>query len=129
MLIEVKGWQSTGIDNFGIVPRKEYGSFFTNLELAELANSRFFHRPKIRKSFPLYRDFFAIPRTIIVAKSLGLRISFKLLKRSFIAYKSAPSFFLLGLHLLLFPRFAAIAIVRIKCIVHALRKIIKFKRF
>lgn len=52
MLIEVKGWQSTGIDNFGVVPRKAYGSFFTNLELAELVNSRFFHRPKIRKSFP-----------------------------------------------------------------------------
>jgi len=129
MLIVREGWQATGIDNSGVVPRKIYGAFNTSLELMELANARFENRPGVLKAFPPLRDFFAIPRTIIVAKSKGMRITKKLLTRSFIAYRRSPSFWLMGIYFLFAPRVVAMAIVKLKFAVHILRKIFGIKTF
>jgi len=129
MLIVREGWQSTGIDNSGAVPRKIYGTFDTLLELMELANARFKNRPRVLKSFQPLRDVFAIPRSIIVAKSLGMKVTKKLFQRSLIAFKASPSFWLVGIHFLIYPRVIAIAIVKLKFIVHLLRWVFGFKTF
>lgn len=129
MLIEREGWQSTGVDNSGVVPRKIYGTFNTSLELMELANARFKNRPLVLKTFPPLRDFFAIPRTIIVAKSKGMKITKVLLKRCIFAYRTSPSFWLMGVHFLFYPRVVAIGIVKLKFAVHILRKVFSIKTF
>lgn len=129
VLIERDGWQKTGIDNFGSVQTNEFGAFFTTLELAELANNKFYARKRIRNSFAPFRDIFLIPKTITVAKSLGLKLSRDVLFRTFRAYKSAPSFWLIGLPLMMTPHYLASHLIHLKGFVHLLRKVFRIKRF
>jgi glycosyltransferase involved in cell wall biosynthesis len=129
MLITSDGWQATGVSNFGVKPKRNFGSFLTTLELAELANSRFSKRSEIRKYFPHYRDFFAIPRNFVIAKALGMPITMNTFVRTIRAYRDLPIFWLIGIPLLFIPQKLAEKLLRLKGFIHLLRKIFKIAQF
>jgi glycosyltransferase involved in cell wall biosynthesis len=129
MLIESDGWQATGVSNFGVSPKKQFGSFFTTLEQAELANSRFGRRPEIKKSFPYHRDIFAIPRTFVTAKAMGMKLTMDILVRTIAAYRDLPIFWLMGIPVLFFPKKLAQKALGLKRFVHLLRRIFKIGTF
>jgi hypothetical protein len=129
MLIESDGWQATGVSNFGVSPKKQFGSFFTTLEQAELANSRFGRRPEIKKSFPYHRDIFAIPRTFVTAKAMGMKLTMDILVRTITAYRDLPIFWLMGIPILFFPKKLAQKALGLKRFVHLLRRFFKIGTF
>ena len=128
MLIETKGWQITGDLNKDGTSR-EYGSFFTVLQLTELVNYKFKNRPNIIYTYPIWRDLFAIPRTFIIAKSKGLPINFKLILRIIKVYKHSKLFWIIGIPVLLCPTYIANFLLRLKFLVHASRKVFGIKTF
>jgi glycosyltransferase involved in cell wall biosynthesis len=129
MLIESDGWQATGVNNFGVSPKEEFGSFFTTLELAELANSRFAERIEIKKSFPYYRDLFAIPRIFVMAKARGMPLSMDTLMRAIRVYRDIPLFWIIGIPILFFPKKLAQKALGLKRFVHLLRRLFKIGTF
>ena len=129
ILIEEDVVSASGISLFGKVPRKDYGPFYTSLELAEISNSKFSNSKKIWKSFTVFRDPIAIPRCFVIAKSRGLRIDSVLFWRIVKAYKKSATFWILGLPILLTPRFICRLLVKTKPIVHFLRNVLRIKEF
>lgn len=129
MLIESDGWQTTGVDHFGKVPTREFGSFFTMLGLAEIANSKFGFNPKIRKSFSIYRDPLAIPRTLVLSRVNGLQLNLGIIQRVIRVYKRSTTFWLIGLPLLILPTNTLKLVEKSRFIVHKLRKIFRIKTF
>jgi glycosyltransferase involved in cell wall biosynthesis len=127
MLIETEGWQSTG--NLGPSNEKEYGSFFTSLDLMELISHKFIDRHKMIRAYPIWRDFFAIPRTFVIAKSKGLPINLKLLLRVIKVYKRSKLFWIVGIPILLCPSFVAKKLLRLKYLVHISRRVFGIKTF
>jgi len=128
MLIETKGWQITGdINKDGT--SIEYGSFFTVLQLTELINYKFKNRPNIIYTYPIWRDLYAIPRTLIIAKSRGLPINFKLILRVIKVYKRSKLFWIIGMPVLLCPTYIANCLIRLKFLVHVSRKVFGIKTF
>jgi glycosyltransferase involved in cell wall biosynthesis len=125
MLIETDGWQITG----DLGSMKEYGSFFTSLELIELVNQKFTNRPRIIYTYPIWRDIFAIPRTFIIAKSKGLPINLKLVMRVIKVYKRSKLFWVAGVPILLCPKFVAKNLLRLKFLVHISRRVFGIKTF
>jgi glycosyltransferase involved in cell wall biosynthesis len=127
MLIKVEGWQTTGVDNSGPLPKREYGPFFVMLQMAELANIKFKAFPEIRKSFNIFRDPLAIPRTIVLGKSKGLPVNIEIIKRCILAYKSSTLFWIIGLPILLTPSHFKLGLflVKLRPVVHTMRKIFR----
>lgn len=126
-LIEIDGWQTAKIIDTGPVVHKEFGSFHTSLQLAEVANSKFSDNPLLRRSFTIFRDPLAIVRVIVIGKSEGLILDFHLLLRCIRAYKKSIMFWSLGLPILVSPRFLKIGplLLKSKLFVHVLRRIFK----
>jgi hypothetical protein len=128
MLIETCGWQSTGdLNKDGVVT--EYGAFFTVLELTELVYIKFKNRPEIIYSYPIWRDFFAIPRILVIAKSKGLPVDFRLLWRASRAYKRSILFWIVGVPVLILPISFAKNLLKLKFLVHKSRKLFGIKTF
>jgi len=128
MLIETHGWQSTGdLNKDGVVT--EYGAFFTVLELTELVYVKFRNRREIIHSYPIWRDFFAIPRILIIAKSKGLPVDLSLVFRAAKAYKRSILFWIIGIPVLIFPISFAKNLLKLKFLVHKTRKLFGIKTF
>lgn len=128
ILIEADVVSTSGVSLFGSIPRAEYGSFFTSLELAEIANSKF-QSKTIRKNFTLFRDPLAIPRSLTIAKSKGINLHFKLALRLISAYKNSITFWLIGIPIMLLPGRLNILVLKLKPVVHFLRKVFCIRTF
>lgn len=128
MLIETHGWQATGdLNKDG--KTTEYGAFFTVLELAELIEIKFKNRHEIIFSYPIWRDLFAIPRILIIARSKGLPINYKQIYRAIHVYKRSYLFWIIGVPVLLLPVSFAKNLLKLKFLVHKCRKIFDIKDF
>ena len=128
MLIETHGWQHTGdMNKDGLVT--EYGAFFTILELTELIAIKFKNRPEIMYSYPIWRDLFAIPRILIIARSKGLPVNYKLISRATHVYKSSWLFWIIGVPALLLPVSFAESLLKFKFLIHKCRKLFGIKTF
>jgi glycosyltransferase involved in cell wall biosynthesis len=128
MLIETHGWQSTGdLNKDGVVT--EYGAFFTVLELTELVDVKFRNRREIIHSYPIWRDFFAIPRILIIAKSKGLPVDLRLVFRAAKVYKRSILFWIIGIPVLISPISFAKNLLKFKFLVHKTRKLFGIKTF
>jgi len=129
ILIEADVVSSSGISLFGKVPRKDYGPFYTSLELAEIANYKFSMSRDIRKNFTIFRDPFSIPRGFVVAKTKGLSLNWRLSLRLIKAYRASASFWILGIPMLLSPKSICFLILKLKPVVHFLRNKLGIKEF
>ena len=128
MLIETHGWQTTGdLNKDGVVT--EYGAFFTSLELTELISIKFKNRQEIISSLPIWRDLFAIPRILIIARSKGLPVNYSVILRSFKAYKRSKLFWIIGIPVLLLPKSFAKNLLKFKFLIHKCRKLFGIKTF
>jgi len=128
ILIEKDNVALSGTSLFGSVPRREYGPFYTSLELAEIANSKF-QSKTIRKSFTVFRDKLAIPRSLTIAKSRGINLNLKLILRLIKAYKNSITFWLIGIPIIFLPGRLSLLALKFKPMVHILRKMFNLKTF
>jgi len=129
ILIESDVVSASGISLFGRVPRRDYGPFYTSLELAEIANEKFKSNREIRSHFTIFRDPFSIPRGFAIARVRGLTFRLIPFIRLFRAYKSSRSFWVLGLPILLSPKPASLLLVKGKPLIHLMRSLFKIREF
>ncbi len=128
ILIEADVVSVSGVSLFGSVPRAEYGPFYTSLELAEIANSKFKSKI-IRKSFTVFRDPFAIPRSLAIAKSKGVKLHYKLIFRLVNAYKKSITFWLIGIPIMMVPKEVNVLVLKFRPWIHLLRKTFNIRTF
>jgi glycosyltransferase involved in cell wall biosynthesis len=128
ILIEADIVSVSGVSLFGTVPRAEYGPFYTSLELAEIANSKF-KNGIIRKSFTVFRDPFAIPRSLTIAKTKGVKLNKKLIFRLIKAYKKSITFWLIGIPMMMMSRRVNRWVLKFMPLIHLLRKVFNIRTF
>ena len=106
ILVEAKGWQATDIDTSGSKSISNAQTiYFTFVELTEIAKIKFETQLVIRNSIGAYRDHFGVPRAIAMAKATGLPANRTVISRSIKVFGFTPWFWIVGLPILLTPRF------------------------
>ena len=104
ILIEEKGWQLSGEDDFGTeIITRAFPGFYADIEMAEIGRRFLVHGKEIRNSIGVWRDQFGIVRTIISAKCTGLKVDPSLIWKMVKTYREMPWFWALGLPILFVP--------------------------
>lgn len=119
MLIETKGWQTE-------IP---YASFTPIIEISEIYKNKLGNCRKILKRSAPFRDPFAIPRTFIEARALGLGLNLRLFARLRSIFGHRLIFWLSILPVFMLPKSVAKLLLRAKILVHGIRRVFRIRTF
>lgn len=126
IMLKYDGWQNITSDTFGPIEVLDtHTSFYIDMDLAHLAKHRYKDVSFIASGIGVWKDPFAIVRSISTSKFAGLRCNLDVLVKSFRAYGRSFWYWFIGLPLLMAPNFVLrpAMLGRLRSVVHGLRLI------